>query len=77
MPYIFYNGFGANPSEIHTIEEFLNIMTHPESHTHYYEMTFYGVDMEYKNYILPEDFTKFTLEEWLDYSGAEYYESDW
>jgi len=77
MPYIFYNGFGAKPSGIHTVEEFLNIMKHPESHKHYYEMTYYGFDMEYKDYILPADFTKFTLEEWLDYSGAEYYDSSW
>jgi hypothetical protein len=36
-------------------------------------MTSLGFDMEYKNYLLPDDFTKFTLEEWIDYSGATKY----
>ena len=75
MPYIVYNGIGSNTSEIHSVEEFLNIMKHAE--THYYEMSFYGFDMEYKNYALPSDFNKFTLEEWLDYSGAMFYDSEY
>jgi len=75
MPYIFYNGIGSNSSEIHSVEEFLNIMKHAE--THYYEMSFYGFDMEYKNYALPSDFKNFTLEEWLDYSGAVFYDSEY
>ena len=75
MPYIVYNGIGANESEIHSVEEFLNIMKH--ANTHYYEMSSYGFDMEYKNYVLPADFEKLTLEEWLEYTGAIYYESDW
>ena len=45
--------------------------------THYYEMNSYGFDMEYKNYVLPADFKNFTLEEWMDYTGAIYYDSDW
>lgn len=68
MPYILYNGIGAKESEIHSIEEFLNIMKHASPH--YYEMTQLGFDMEYKNYSLPDDFIKFTLEEWIEYSGA-------
>jgi hypothetical protein len=75
MPYIVYNGIGANKSEIHSIEEFLHIMKSAEGH--YYEMSSLGFDMEYKNYLLPTDFIKFTLEEWLDYSGAIYYNSEW
>ena len=75
MPYIVYNGIGAKSSEIHSVEEFLNIMKYAE--THYYEMCSLGFDMEYKNYLLPFDFIKFTLEEWLDYTGAVYYDSDW
>ena len=71
MPYIVYSGIGAKESEIHSIEEFLNITKNSSSH--YYEMTSLGFDMEYKNYLLPDDFTKFTLEEWIDYSGATKY----
>jgi len=72
MPYIVYDGVGANKTEIHSIAEFLNIMKHAD--THYYEMSFYGFDMEYKNYLLPDDFIKFKLEDWIEYSGAIYYD---
>ena len=68
MPYILYNGIGAKESEIHSIEEFLNIMKNAP--LHYYEMTSLGFNMEYKNYSLPDDFIKFTLEEWIEYTGA-------
>ena len=44
---------------------------------HYYEMTSLGLEMEYKNYLLPDDYIKFTLEEWIEYSGATYYDSEW
>jgi|GEM_PF-6385260 len=75
MPYIVYSGIGAKESEIHSIEEFLNIMKNAAFH--YYEMSSLGFDMEYKKYILPADFVKFTLEEWIDYTGATYYDSEW
>jgi hypothetical protein len=75
MPYIVYSGIGAKESEIHSIEEFLNIMKYASFH--YYEMTLLGFEMEYKNYLLPDDFIKFTLEEWIEYSGAIYYYSEW
>ena len=75
MPHIVYNGIGSNESEIHSTEEFLNIMKHASSH--YYEMSSLGFDMEYKNYLLPNDFINFTLDEWIDYTGATYYDSDY
>lgn len=74
MPYIFYTGIGAKESGIHSIEEFLNIMKHAP--LHYYEMTSLAFEMEYKNYLLPNDFINFTLEEWIEYTGAEYYNSE-
>jgi hypothetical protein len=49
-------------------------MKHASSH--YYEMTSLGFYMEYKTYLLPDDFTKFTLQEWIEYTGAEYRESN-
>ena len=73
MSYIVYSGIGAKESEIHSIEEFLNITKNASSH--YYEMTSLGFDMEYKNYLLPDDFIQFTLDEWIDYTGAVYYDS--
>ena len=71
MPHIVYDGVGAKETGTHSIDEFLNIMKNAP--LHYYEMTSLGFDMEYKNYLLPDDFTKFTLEEWIDYSGATKY----
>ena len=70
MPHIFYSGIGAKESGIHSIEEFLNIVKNASSH--YYEMSSLGFDMEYKNYLLPHDFTSFTLDEWIEYAGATY-----
>lgn len=75
MPIIHYSGIGSSESGLHSIEEFLNIMKNASFH--YYEMTSLGFDMEYKTYLLPDDFTKFTLEEWIEYTGAKYYDSDW
>ena len=75
MPYIHYSGIGAKESEIHSIEEFMEIMK--KAPEHYVIMSSLGFDMEYKNYYLPNDFSKFSLEEWLDYSGAVYYDSEW
>ena len=74
MPFIHYTGIGAKESGIHSIEEFLNLRQYASQH--YYEMKSLGFDMEYKTYLLPDDFIKFTLEEWLDYTGAEYYDSN-
>jgi hypothetical protein len=74
MGYIFYTGIGAKEPGIHSIEEFLNIMKNAP--LHYYEMTSLGFQMEYKNYLLPNDFIKFTLQEWIEYSGATYYNSE-
>lgn len=75
MPYILYSGIGAKESEIHSIEEFLNIAKNAP--LHYHEMTSLGFEMEFKNYVLPDDFINFTLEEWVEYSGATYYNSEW
>lgn len=74
MPYIHYSGIGCNNNEIHTVDEFLNIMKYAQFH--YNEMTFLGFNMEYKDYRLPDDFINFTLDEWIDYTGAEYYKED-
>ncbi len=74
MPYIHYSGIGCNDNEIHTVDEFLNIMSYAPAH--YHEMTFLGFNMEYKDYLLPNDFIHFSLDEWLDYTGAVYYSDE-
>ena len=72
MHYIYYSGIGCNNLQKHTIDEFLNIMK--DAPEHYYEMKNLGFYMEYKDYHLPDDFDKFSLEDWLDYTGAVYHE---
>jgi hypothetical protein len=52
-------------------------MKSEEALKHYFEMSYYGFDMGYKNYNLPYDFVNFTLEDWIEYTGAIYYDSDW
>jgi hypothetical protein len=74
MSYIHYSGVGCNNNGIHTVDEFLNIMKYAP--LHYNEMTFLGFNMEYKDYRLPDDFINFTLDEWLEYTGAVYYKED-
>lgn len=76
---ILYDGIGAT-KERHTEEEFLAIMkkefTDKDWEQSYREMpreTHFRIhyQLSYKNWNLPQDFVKFTLEDWLGYSGAE------
>ena len=77
MPYVYYTGFGAaRKSGFHSVDEFLQIMQ-TNAVPFYCVRTAQGFNMEFKNYMLPEDFGRFTLQEWLEYTGAEYYESSW
>jgi len=75
---ILYDGIGAT-KERHTEEEFLAIMkkefTDRDWEQAYREMpreTHFRIDyqLSYKNWNLPQDFGKFTLEDWLGYSNA-------
>lgn len=73
---ILYSGIGCNITEEHTVEEFLNIMNR--------EYTFrnwrlellkypreYNYQLQFKDWILPNEFVLFTLDDWIEYSGAE------
>ena len=76
---IFYTGVGANKNGLHTNYEFLDIMNRELTNKDWsYELQNYPPGTHYqlqkfRNYILPDDFHKFSLEDWLDYSGASYY----
>ena len=72
---ILYAGIGAT-KDLHTKEEFLEIMKKEFTERDWNEA--YKISpkrvkfqLSYKNWNLPEDFVKFTLEDWLGYSGAE------
>jgi hypothetical protein len=74
---IYYTGIGSKDSGVHTLMEFINIMLmeflikkdwdkelrDTPRHMHH--------QLNFKDWELPEDFVCFTLEDWLEYSGAE------
>ena len=70
---ILYDGIGSNGKERHTEEEFLEIMHREFTHKSWKTELQYSVkhyQLQYKDWILPDDFVFFTLADWLDYSGA-------
>ncbi len=76
MPHVLYDGIGANESGIHTVEEFLYIMNRDLTNKNWSEDFLYRVmgrndyRLQFKKYVLPEDFKFFTLNDWIEYSGA-------
>ena len=71
-----YTGIGCNKTGEHTETEFLNIMSEEFAHkTWRYELEKipreFHYQLQFKDWILPDDFIFFTLADWLDYSGAE------
>lgn len=72
---ILYTGIGCNEIGEHTEEDFLNIMNKEFTHKlwrfelkhtsrqHHYQLQF-------KDWILPDDFIFFSLSDWIEYSGA-------
>lgn len=73
---IYYTGIGCNYNGYHTKKEFLDIMNKEFTHkiwkdelNHHKE----HYQLQFKNWILPNDFILFNLQEWIEYSGAEIY----
>ena len=71
---ILYTGIGAT-KDFHTEGEFLEIMKKEFTDKNWEEA--YKINprktnlqLSFKNWNLPQDFAEFTLEDWLDYSGA-------
>jgi len=64
---ILYTGIGSNITDIHEEKEFLTIMekeiTNKRHVSHF--------KFQFKDYILPDDFVFFNLNDWIEYSGAE------
>ncbi len=73
---IYYTGIGANDSGVHSEDDFLNIMAREFTNKDWspilalcngqphYQLTF-------NDWVLPRDFILFTLNDWIEYSGAE------
>jgi hypothetical protein len=73
---IYYTGIGCNKTRQHTENEFLNIMSREFTHKSWrHELAIipreHHYQLQFKDWILPDDFTFFTLPDWIEYSGAE------
>jgi hypothetical protein len=76
---IFYDGVGADPSGIHTDEEFIEIMKETTMNKKWQKRPADDVvnwiyeneiQLKFKDWVLPDDFCYFTLDDWVDYAGA-------
>ncbi len=75
MLFVFYTGVGATKRK-HTIDEFLQIMKNEYTDKSWkQELEIvpreYYDELCFKDWVLPDDFVFFRLEDWLEYSGAE------
>lgn len=73
---IFYTGIGCHVSGNHTEEQFLDIMKREFTHkTWRYELAAipreHHYQLQFNNWVLPDDFVFFTINDWIEYSGAE------
>ena len=73
---IYYTGIGCNENGIHTEQEFLEIMGKEFTHkTWRFELSIVSREMHYqlqfKDWVLPDEFIFFKTADWIEYSGAE------
>jgi hypothetical protein len=76
---IHYDGVGADPSGVHTDERFLEIMKRDVENKKWQrrpqENAFNWIyeneiQLKFNDWVLPDDFCYFTLDDWIDYAGA-------
>jgi hypothetical protein len=67
---ISYTGIGCKKDYHHTKEEFLKIMKEEFTLKDWNNSISWPEQLEFKNWILPNDFIFFTLHDWIEYSGA-------
>ena len=72
---VYYTGIGCNKTGVHTENDFLDIMSREFTHkTWRYELKRipreHHYQLQFKDWILPDDFVFFTLTDWIEYSGA-------
>lgn len=80
-----YTGIGSNKNGIHTEQEFLNIMNKEFTHKDWNENCKKGCKegiikdliqlSPFKEWVLPDDFIFFTLQDWIEYAGAGTYDT--
>ena len=72
---ILYDGIGANKTGEHTVDEFLHIMNKEFTHSSWKPILTttpreQHYQLQFKDWFLPDDFVFFTLDDWIEYSGA-------
>lgn len=73
---IFYTGIGCHVSGHHKEEQFLDIMKREFQYkTWRYELAAIPREdhyqLQFNDWVLPDDFVFFTINDWIEYSGAE------
>ena len=76
---IHYDGIGADPSGVHSEERFLEIMKSTTTDKKWQRLPQDNIvnwiyeneiQLKFKDWVLPDDFCYFTLDDWIEYSGA-------
>jgi len=67
---IYYTGIGCKQNYIHTENEFLTIMNDMYTLKDWNYDFSWAEQLQFKNWVLPDDFIFFTLDDWIEYSGA-------
>lgn len=67
---ISYSGIGCKKSELHTEQEFLDIMKTHIMWKNWNNEISWPAQLQFKDWVLPDDFIFFTLEDWIEYAGA-------
>ena len=67
---IYYSGIGCKKDEMHTEQEFLNIMNTHFTWKNWNKENSWSQQLTFKDWVLPDDFIFFTLDDWIEYSGA-------
>ncbi len=72
---VYYSGIGCKDGYKHTVQEFIEIMKNEFQHKSWEnELKMFDksdiLELNFNDWILPDDFCFFTLEDWIEYSGA-------
>ena len=66
---------GSKKTGIHTEQEFLNIMNKEFTWKDWNNSVSWTEQLQFNDWNLPDDFIFFTLKNWIEYSGANGYET--
>lgn len=71
--HIQYDGIGCDGTKtVFTEDEFIKIMNDNFTHKDWKNVPVFikSIQLNFKDWVLPDDFIFFTIEDWIEYSGA-------